>query len=637
MANFSACFAFRGTFIHAPHFGNVECLEDHVCVVSSKEQGGKILALVPATASLSVLAEHGILESTIYNIPDGRFMCPGFVDVHCHAPQYSYSGTATDKPLMAWLEDYTFPREARHHDLSLARREYSKLLQRLTSNGTTTALYFATLHLESTQLLAQLLHQVGQRAYVGLVCMDRNSKDFYTKSLEQNIADTESFIASTRALGSALVQPVVTPRFVPTCSPELLARLGALAQQHNCHVQSHISESLDNDAFVAQLHPEVGGRDARLYDRAGLLTKRSVMAHGVTLTSAELALLAERGTAIAHCPLSNFFFADIPLDVLRCRQLGVKVGLGTDVAGGYSPSMLSAMRSAVVAAKAVRLLRTDRARLAARPRPAAHAGRPEFAAQPRLALANDMAPLPGLAPVPDLAARQRPAAPDAPPAEDRPSPHAAATSAAGRARPATDQGINYSKSYVNGPVPGSCAAEHAAAEGQGTASGSPLGFNGNACDSGCGAECAEESWPNGNAGAGPQLGSIISDGCHSAATGNLCTTPPGCTAEMPDEGTLQDPGCISVDGLGTGEELDYRGALWLATMGGAQALGLEDTIGSFEVGKDFDALMVDPTGGACFDTFTGDTLVDVFQKFINLGDDRNIRAVWVRGGLVLWK
>ncbi|KAK9901242.1 hypothetical protein WJX75_002216 [Coccomyxa subellipsoidea] len=472
---------------------------------------------MPASASSAVLADYDLLESTLYRIPDGRFMCPGFVDTHCHAPQYSFSGTATDKPLMSWLDEYTFPRESRHQDLTLARTEYIKLVQRLLSNGTTTALYFASLHLEPTQLLAQLLHQMGQRAYVGLVCMDRNSKDFYVKSLDQNATDTETFIATTRALGSSLVHPVVTPRFVPTCSPQLLARLGALAQRHGCHVQSHISESLDNDAFVAHLHPEVSGRDAALYDRAGLLTNRAVMAHGVMLTSAELALLAARGTAIAHCPLSNFFFADIPLDVLRCRELGVKVGLGTDVAGGYSPSMLNAMRSAVLAAKAVQMLRTDRARLAKRDR-----------------------------------------APDGIMHED-----AEQTRSRQGLRDAETAGVDTS-----------CATE-----------------------------------------------------CSNSGGATDCRRP-----ELEGE-----TGGISVDGLGTRGELDYRDAFWLATMGGAQALGLEAKIGSFEVGKEFDALMIDAMGVSTFDTFTGDKPLDVFQKFINLGDDRNIRAVWVQGGLVLWK
>ena len=159
--------------------------------------------------------------------------------MHLHAPQTSYAGTATDKPLMAWLDEYTFPREARHANLALAKAEYQKLIRRLIDNGTTTALYFASLWLEPTKLFADLLHmvtlpyrlspdasasmpepmnstshalllnppslacsmlQAGQRAYVGLVCMDRNSKDFYTKSLEENLQDTEAFICHVRSV-----------------------------------------------------------------------------------------------------------------------------------------------------------------------------------------------------------------------------------------------------------------------------------------------------------------------------------------------------------------------------------------------------------------------------------------------------
>ena len=289
------------------------------------------------------------------------------------------------------------------------------------------------------------------------------------------------------------------------------------------------------------------------------------------------------------------------------KRTYVQVGLGTDVAGGYSPSMLSAMCSAVVAAKAVRMLRTDRARIAA-----LHASRPEYAAQPNLASAPVLAPgpelapapdgaaqhrpaaMPGsagqpnlasvpvlapapeLAPAPDVAARHRPAAPDAPPAERRPrEPDAAAASAAGRAASPTDQGT----SHVGGPVPDTCAAERAAAAGQGTASNSHggtsrdvnspvpgssgaqhgttegrlgiadgssggIGTGLNESDSGfgtavVGAERAEESCANGNAAAGPRSGSVASDGC---CTGIACAQLPDGSAEMPDQGCLQDPG-----------------------------------------------------------------------------------------------
>ncbi|CAK0782316.1 hypothetical protein CVIRNUC_005629 [Coccomyxa viridis] len=509
----SMSFALRGTFVHSPVFGEVQVLQDTVCIVSGKRSGGKILALIPGADADSKMEELG-LQAAVHQIPEGRLMCPGFIDTHVHAPQYSYAGTATDRPLMQWLDHYTFPREAQMQDLKEAKAHYNKLVERLISNGTTTALVFGSLHLEPTKLLADILHQAGMRAYVGKVCMDRNSKNYYVQSTEQNLQDTEAFVEHIRGLNTVLVHPVITPRFVPCCTPALLQGLGAIAQRSICHVQSHISESLDNDAFVAQLHPEVGGRDAQLYERAGLLTQRTVMAHGVTLTDAELRLLAERGTALAHCPLSNFYFADIPLDVLRCLAAGVKVGLGTDVAGGYSPSMLSAMRSAVLASKAVRMLHIDAAR------------------------------------------RQ-----------------------AGCSNPCTAQE----------PVRTLPAEEGSAAVGGHQESQHPSSLSGSRAE------------------AALQL-----------------PEPAGGSA-------------AAVKAAAARRTLSYQEAFWLATMGGAQTLGLQDQLGSFEVGKDFDALMIDASSGTTFDIFSADSLLDTFEKFVNLGDDRCIRAVWVQGGLLSWQ
>jgi guanine deaminase len=137
----------------------------------------------------------------------------------------------------------------------------------------------------------------------------------------------------------------VTPRFIPTCSDALLTGLGALHAKYKgagCWVQSHMAESLDEMAFVESLHP--GRRDAAIFDQAGLLTDRCVMAHAVHLTGGELALVAARKTGIACCPLSNIFFANGEFPLRQSQRAGARVGLGTDVAGGYSPSMLSACR-----------------------------------------------------------------------------------------------------------------------------------------------------------------------------------------------------------------------------------------------------------------------------------------------------
>ena len=291
-----------------------------------------------------------------------EFLCPGMVDLHIHAPQFAYTGTATDRPLMGpdgWLETYTFPAERRlREDLTLARSVYESVVQTTLKHGTTTAVYFATLDAEPCRLLVDVALEKGQRALVGKVCMDRNSPADYCQSTEQNLEETKQLMdyiyqrAGKRTASTTtklpLVLPLVTPRFIPTCTPQLLEGLGQLARQESCHITSHISESLDEIAFSRQVASQDGYysdddamTDARVFHSHQLLTDQCIMAHGVWLSDADRTLLHRQGTAVAHCPLSNFFFADA---ILPCRELlerGHRVGLGSDVAGGYSPSVLA--------------------------------------------------------------------------------------------------------------------------------------------------------------------------------------------------------------------------------------------------------------------------------------------------------
>ncbi|EKX54139.1 hypothetical protein GUITHDRAFT_156924 [Guillardia theta CCMP2712] len=280
-------------------------------------------------------------------------LVPGFIDTHIHAPQYSYTGTATDLPLMDWLQKYTFPAESSLRDVETAKRVYSSVIDRTLRNGTTCALYFATIHLQSCIAFAELAASRGQRAYIGKVCMDSLAPADYIESTEESLESTERFIQSVRGLGSELVHPVVTPRFIPSCSMELLNGLGALADRYDCHVQSHISESLDEIAMVKSRYPHLKS-DTTIFDTCGLLHDKTIMAHGVHLDDEDLRTLRQRGTSISHCPLSNFFFADGVLPTAKIVALGNKVALGTDVAGGYSPSMLNSMRNAVIAHQVTR-------------------------------------------------------------------------------------------------------------------------------------------------------------------------------------------------------------------------------------------------------------------------------------------
>ncbi|GMF12954.1 unnamed protein product [Phytophthora lilii] len=223
----------------------------------------------------------------------------------------------------------------------------------MLAEGVTTAQYFGTIHLEATKTLADVVEARGQRGLVGLVSMDRNAPDSYVSTRQQSLQDAEEFIKFVTDKQNELLKPVVTPRFVPTCSLELLKGLGDLANKYDVHVQSHIAESLDELAFVETLHP--GRRDAEIFEEAGLLTGKSCMAHAVHLTEDELDVMQRTGTSIACCPLSNFFFANGLLDVRKVAEKNVDVGLGTDIAGGYSPSMLRAIQTCVLTIKALEM------------------------------------------------------------------------------------------------------------------------------------------------------------------------------------------------------------------------------------------------------------------------------------------
>ena len=326
---------FHGTFAHTVD-GKLEILKDSY-----------------------VLVEDGIIKSVSKEKPAGEFetyeaqsnqlILPGLIDTHIHAPQYVFAGCGFDLPLLEWLNKYTFPAEAKFSDIEHATQVYEKVVDRTLAHGTTTACYFATIWTESSNLLAEICRKHGQRAFVGKVSMDRNSPDFYTETTDAAIKDAASFVDNFKE--DDLVMPIVTPRFVPTCTPELMKSLCDITKKHpNVLVQSHVSENTGEIAWVKELHPESENYTG-VYDEFGLLTDKTVLAHGVHLTDKEIKLLAEKHAAIAHCPSSNFMLYSGICDVRKLLDNGVKVGLGTDVAGGASPSIIDSMRNALICSR----------------------------------------------------------------------------------------------------------------------------------------------------------------------------------------------------------------------------------------------------------------------------------------------
>jgi len=347
----SAPRAFLGTLLHTPRRGELEML--HALVVAAAD--GTIEAVHEAgTPAAAREAQRFTAAGQLVSLTPGQFLLPGLVDLHIHAPQWPQLGKALDLPLEEWLQIHTFPLESRYADTDYARAVYESLVDALLANGTTTATYFATVHLPATRALAEICHRRGQRAFVGRVAMDEASQcpDYYRDpSAAVAESETRAFIDYVRALPgneSKRVQPVITPRFIPSCTDELLRRLGALAQQTGCHVQTHCSESDWEHGYVLQ---RCGKSDAAALDAFGLLSRHTLLAHGNFVSEADLDVIRARGAGIAHCPLSNVYFSDAVFPLRKVLQHGVNVGLGTDIAGGASPSILDNARHAVIASR----------------------------------------------------------------------------------------------------------------------------------------------------------------------------------------------------------------------------------------------------------------------------------------------
>ncbi|XP_069361751.1 guanine deaminase isoform X2 [Maniola hyperantus] len=342
------------------------------------------------------------------HLSQGQFLLPGFVDCHTHAPQFPNLGLGLDRPLLEWLDKYTFPLENKYSNRQFAANVYEKVVKRLLNNGTTTACYFGSLHLEGTLELVKSVIDHKQRALVGKVSMNvENNAGYFNKTVDE-LRDVETFVKNVYAY------------------------------------KSHISENKEEIEFVLKTNP-VCSHYTEVYDRCEILNNRCIMAHAVYLSECEMSIFARKGVSVAHCPASNTRLQSGLCPVRTLLDHNVCVGLGTDVSGGDSTSILDAMRRAMDVSE------------------------------------------------------------------------------------------------------------------------------------------------------------------HLLMTG------------------------------GSGPTLDWKEALYLATVGGAKALGLQDKIGAFEVGKSFDALVIDvsdPRGP--IDNYTDsslgtEALVDLAQKFVYCGDDRNIVQVYVNG------
>ncbi|KAG9292769.1 hypothetical protein G9A89_006330 [Geosiphon pyriformis] len=362
---------YHGTLIHSITLDKLEIIKDGLVGV---DELGKIVFVEREVSSEMLKGflvkwglDTGFGEKKIRRLNKRQFLMPGFVDTHTHAPQYPNAGTGMDLPLLDWLNKYTFPLETSFSSLQFAQKVYPTVVNRLLRSGTTTAVYFATMHLETSKYLAKLVYDKGQRAFVGKVNMDRNVPDTYIETKDTSINDTRSFIEHTLEMGkkqqengqSPLVMPIITPRFAIACSAELLSSLGELARNYDIPIQSHLSENREEVQFVQELFSDIESY-AEVYDKFGLLGHKTIMAHAVHLLPTERILLKKRNVGISHCPNANFTILSGVCHVRELLNDGIKVGLGTDISAGSAKCILDAVRNASIASRVISMSSHDK-------------------------------------------------------------------------------------------------------------------------------------------------------------------------------------------------------------------------------------------------------------------------------------
>lgn len=279
-----------------------------------------------------------------------RLLIPAMNDMHVHAPQYRNQAISMDLELLPWLMNYTFPEEAKFSDTRYAKRMYSRFVRDLWRFGTMRSAVFATIHLESTRLLMRLFRDAGMGALVGKVDMDRNAIDALHESVDEAVAKNEALIAEWND-PNGLVRPIITPRFIPSCTPLMLRACGKLAKKYGLPVQSHLSENPSEIAWVQELEPE-SRNYGDAYDRYGLFGQTpTIMAHCVHTPDDELDLMTRRNVMVAHCPTSNLNVSSGMAPIRSFLNRGVKVGLGSDISGGHDLSIMRMMVYAIQVSK----------------------------------------------------------------------------------------------------------------------------------------------------------------------------------------------------------------------------------------------------------------------------------------------
>ena len=296
----------------------------------------------------------GSAEGTIVDLRPWVVM-PGLVDLHAHLPQLPNAGVGAGLDLLTWLDRYIFPLE-HSFDAATAELIAPAAFRAFARAGSTTVVAYGALWVESLDACFRAAEAHGIRAVIGKVMMDRLSYDIErdpTEVLDLSLRQSAELCATWHGRDDGRLMYAFTPRFAVSCSAEMLRRSAQAAAQAGAYWQTHLSEDRGEIAEVRRLFPDATDY-TDVYDRAGGLTPRAILAHAIHLSDREVARLAESGAVIAHCPSSNLFLASGAMPLARYLAAGIRVGLGSDVAAGPDAPLFSVMRAGAYTQNALR-------------------------------------------------------------------------------------------------------------------------------------------------------------------------------------------------------------------------------------------------------------------------------------------
>jgi guanine deaminase len=330
--------ALRAALLRFSDDGRALYEEDGLLVLGPDAAGRQVVRAAGPYAQLAANVQGLAIE----HLP-GRILAPGFIDLHIHFPQTDVIGSPS-AGLLPWLQDYTFPQEARFSDPAHSDAMATVFLDELARHGVTTALAFCTSHPGSVDALMLQAQRRGMRMIAGKVLQDRHSPDGVRDDTEQSLLDTEALIR--RWHGQDRLGYAITPRFAPSCSEAQLRGAGELAARFpDVWIQSHVAENKDEIAWARQLFPDSRSY-LSVYDDFGLMRERAIYAHCIHFDDEDRALMRSTGAAAAVSPTSNLFLGSGFFDFEGADRIGFRYGLASDVGGGTSFSPFHTMLAA---------------------------------------------------------------------------------------------------------------------------------------------------------------------------------------------------------------------------------------------------------------------------------------------------